>query len=252
MGATFDAVASQVWRRQQCKMSNDFERCRVLSFRVEEWTSSTFGGQRLDLSSPTAMRLTVEARTLVWRNFFSCSVDSAALLENVPGENDSIGIMLSDFPNSSSCAAKSRAVTGPPKGNRCGFPWSADGCLAAHYISLAKRRRAAFQSSLVHGSSSCTLPILRQFRRRTWPFLTPRYEGAMFELSIFWRQLCGVIDKSCFAPLLFCLWMVSTGFLIKWGIGVASHGARIDIRLTSSPSSVRRWVALQHWIRVFA
>ena len=252
MGATFDAVASQVWRRQQCKMSNDFERCRVLSFRVEEWTSSTFGGQRLDISSPTAMRLTVEARTLVWRNFFSCSVDSAALLDNVPGENDSIGIMLSDFPNSSSCAAKSRAVTGPPKGNRCGFPWSADGCLAAHYISLAKRRRAAFQSSLVHGSSSCTLPILRQFWRRTWAFLTSRYEGAMFELSIFWQQLCGVIDKSCFATLLFCLWMVSTGFLIKWGIVVASHGARIDIRLTSSPSSVRRWVALQHWIRVFA
>ena len=152
----------------------------------------------------------------------------------------------------SSCAAKSWAVTVPPKGNRCGFPWSADGCLAAHFISLAKRRRAAFQSSLVHGSSSCTLPILRQFRRRTWPFLTPRYEGAMFELSIFWRQLCGVIDKSCFAPLLFCLWMVSTGFLIKWRIGVAFHGARIDIRLTSSPSSVRRRVDLQHWIRVFA
>ena len=100
-----------------------------------------------------------------------------------------------------------------------------------------KAATAAFQSSLVHGSSSCTLPILRQFRRRTWPFLTPRYEGAVFELSIFWRQMCGVIDKSCFAQLLFCFWMVSTGFLIKWGIGVAFHGARIDIRLTSSPSS---------------
>ncbi len=208
---------------------------------------------RLDISSPTAMRLTEEARTQVRHNCFFCSMDFAALLEKVPGENDSIGIMLSDFPNSSSCAAKSRAVTGPPKGNRCGFPWSADGCLAAHYISLAKRRRAAFQSCMVHGYSSCTLPILRQFWRRTWPFLTPRCVGAMFGLSIIWRQLCGVIEKLSFLlRLLFCLRMVSTGFLIKWGISVASHGARIDIRLTSSPSSVRRWVALQHWIRVFA
>jgi hypothetical protein len=159
-------------------------------------------------------------------------------LTSSPGkENDGIGIMLSDFPNLSSCAAKSRAVTVSPKGNRCGFPWSADGCLAAHYISLAKRRRAAFQSSLVHGSSVCTLLILRQFWRRTWAFLTSRYEGAMFKLSIFWQQLCGVIDKSCFAPLLFCLWMVSTGFLIKWGIGAASHGVRTVVwLLTTYPS----------------
>ena len=91
---------------------------------------------------------------------------------------------------------------------------------------------------MVHGYSSCTLPILRQFWRRTWPFLTPRCVGAMFGLSIIWRQLCGVIEKLSFLlRWLFCFWMVSTGFLIKWEISVASHGARIEIRLTSSPSS---------------
>ena len=98
MGATFDAVASQVWRRQQCKMSNDFESRGMLSFRV------------------------------------------------------------------------------------------------------------------VHGPSSGTLPILRQLRRRTWPFLTPRYEGAMFGLSIFWQQACGVIKTYSFWKLALFVVLVLDGF----------------------------------------
>ena len=69
----------------------------------------------------------------------------------------------------------------------------------------------AFQS-VVHGPSSGTLPILRQLRRRTWPFLTPRYEGAMFGLSIFWQQACGVIKTYSFWKLALFVVLVLDGF----------------------------------------
>ena len=119
--------------------------------------------------------------------------------------------------------------------------------LAAHYKSLAMRRWGAFQS-VVHGPSSGTLPILRQLWRRTWPFLTLRYEGAMFGLSIFWQQLCGVIKTYSFWKLAPFVVLFLDGF--DWlpyqmgnrcGFPWSADGC---LAAHYIPLAMRRWAAL--------